>query len=110
MTTLGAVLSAGAVPDEDIGKAGPVGLFLILALLIVVFLLGRSMRTHLRRVPLEFPDPEPDRPGARDTGRAADAPTTQTDVLEGEVIDPRAAPGSAEGDRERPNGPRPDLG
>ena len=67
--------------EEDIGKAGPVGLFLILSLLIVVFLLGRSMRTHLRRVPTEFPDPDkplPETPQAR-TGNGA--------VLEGEVLD-----------------------
>jgi len=54
--------------EEDIGKAGPVGLFLIVSLLIVVFFLGRSMRTHLRRVPLEFPDqtkPPPDDPESR---------------------------------------------
>jgi cell division protein FtsN len=66
---------------EDIGKAGPVGLFLILSLLIVVFLLGRSMRTHLRRVPLEFPDQTPSATGAAHPG------VPDGRVLEGEIID-----------------------
>ena len=79
--------------EEDIGKAGPVGLFLIVSLLIVVFFLGRSMRTHLRRVPLEFPDqtkPQPDGPESRilDDG-----------VIEGEILDPPSnrRPGEGEG-------------
>lgn len=51
------------VDNEDIGKAGPFGLFLILILLVAVLLLGRSMRTHLRRIPPTFdPPPEPDGP------------------------------------------------
>ncbi|MDQ3476216.1 MAG: hypothetical protein M3492_07760 [Actinomycetota bacterium] len=68
--------------DEDIGKAGPVGLFLILSLLIVVFFLGRSMRTHLRRVPLEFPD---QRSAA---ARGPDPAARDDQVLEGEIMDP----------------------
>ncbi len=67
--------------EEDIGKAGPVGLFLIVSLLVVVFFLGRSMRTHLRRVPLEFPDqakPSSSQPG----------PSSVDDgVIEGEILD-----------------------
>lgn len=71
----------GLAAEEDIGKAGPVGLFLILSLLIVVFLLGRSMRTHLRRVPHEFPDPDKPIPESPESVAGDGA------VYEGEVLD-----------------------
>lgn len=76
--------------EEDIGKAGPVGLFLIVSLLVVVFFLGRSMRTHLRRVPTEFPDPEQPEHGPG-PGPAGEQPTE----------------GSGPADRDRPQTPRP---
>lgn len=45
---------------EDVGKAGPIGLALIVALLIATLLLVRSMGRHLKRVPPSFdPDDEP---------------------------------------------------
>ncbi|MGY5884521.1 hypothetical protein [Modestobacter lacusdianchii] len=49
---------------EDVGKAGPVGLFLIVVLLVAVILLGRSMGRHLKRVPRSFDpaDRVPDSP------------------------------------------------
>ncbi len=94
---------------EDIGKAGPVGLFLIVSLLIVVFLLARSMRTHLRRVPFEFPDntsstgPDPSEPAAPDD-RVIEG------EVEGEIVDrPADARKSAEREPRRPDTPRPDL-
>lgn len=74
-------LSGLLAAEEDIGKAGPVGLFLILSLLIVVFLLGRSMRTHLRRVPMEFPDPATTPPDPPEEG------AQRGPVLEGEIVD-----------------------
>jgi len=83
VTTFPAVLAA----DEDIGKAGPVGLFLILALLIVVFFLGRSMLTHLRRVPLEFPDTRSTTPPGAATA------DENMGVLEGEIVDRPDEPG-----------------
>ena len=43
---------------EDVGKAGPVGLLLIVVLLIAVALLVRSMTTHLKRIPPSFDPPE----------------------------------------------------
>jgi len=90
--------------DEDIGKAGPVGLFLILSLLIVVFLLGRSMRTHLRRVPREFPDPDkpiPDTPESLPSDGA---------VYEGEVLDQPEDKRRGDGDgRQRPGTSGPGL-
>ena len=44
---------------EDVGKAGPIGLLLIVLLLIAVALLVRSMTTHLKRIPPSF-DPADD--------------------------------------------------
>jgi len=39
---------------EDVGKAGPRGLLLILLLLIATAFLVRSMTTHLKRLPRSF--------------------------------------------------------
>ena len=39
---------------EDVGKAGPVGLALIVALFIATLLLVRSMTRHLKRLPRSF--------------------------------------------------------
>ena len=49
---------------EDVGKAGPLGLLLIVVLLIAVIVLGRSMGRHLKRVPRSFDpaDQVPDTP------------------------------------------------
>jgi hypothetical protein len=49
---------------EDVGKAGPLGLLLIVVLLIAVIMLGRSMGRHLKRVPRSFDpaDQVPDTP------------------------------------------------
>jgi hypothetical protein len=44
---------------EDVGKAGPLGLFLIVVLLIAVALLVKSMTTHLERIPPTF-EPQDD--------------------------------------------------
>ena len=43
---------------EEFGKASPIGLFLILALLIAVVLLIRSMNRRLRNLPESFDDPD----------------------------------------------------
>jgi hypothetical protein len=42
---------------EDVGKAGPLGLLLVVLLLIAAALLVRSMTTHLKRIPASFDDP-----------------------------------------------------
>ncbi|TFV62381.1 UNVERIFIED_ORG: hypothetical protein E4P37_17275 [Bacillus sp. AZ43] len=65
MTGLAAVLAEQA--PEDVGKSGPLGLLLTVVLLIAVFLLVRSMSTHLKRVPASF-DP------ADRTEQAPDSP------------------------------------
>jgi hypothetical protein len=43
---------------EDVGKAGPLGLLLIVVLLIAVALLVKSMTTHLKRIPPSFDPPD----------------------------------------------------
>ena len=50
---------------EDVGKAGPFGLLLIVLLLIATAFLVRSMSTHLKRIPRSFDEPRivvPDTP------------------------------------------------
>ena len=60
MTVLGSagvqVVLAAAEPQlpEDVGKSGPLGLFLILVLLAATALLVRSMSRHLKRLPRSF--------------------------------------------------------
>ena len=63
---------------EDVGKAGPLGLLLIVLLLIAVALLVRSMTTHLKRIPPSFDEP-------RDTVRVPDDAS--------EIVDPGPQPG-----------------
>jgi hypothetical protein len=46
---------------SDVGKAGPIGLLLIVLLLIATALLVKSMSGHLKRVPRSF-DPGDDGP------------------------------------------------
>ncbi len=55
MTVPAAVLAA-----EEAYEAGPTGLLVIVLLAIGIFLLGRSMIKHVRRVPLSFDPPEGD--------------------------------------------------
>lgn len=49
---------------EDVGKAGPLGLLLIVLLLIAVLWLGRSMTRHIKGLPRSFDpaDQVPDSP------------------------------------------------
>ena len=46
--------AAGDQLPEDVGKSGPIGLALIVALLIAVALLVKSMSRHLKRIPRSF--------------------------------------------------------
>ena len=48
------VLAAEPQLPEDVGKSGPLGLFLILVLLAATALLVRSMSRHLKRLPRSF--------------------------------------------------------
>jgi hypothetical protein len=52
--------AAGDQLPEDVGKAGPIGLLLIVVLLIATAFLVKSMSRHLKRVPRSFDaDDEP---------------------------------------------------
>ena len=78
--TLAVLAAAQQQVPEDVGKAGPLGLLLMVLLLIVVLFLGRSMGRHIKKVPASF-DP-------------ADRPVTVPDSP-AELIDgpqPRRAP------------------
>jgi len=45
---------------EDVGKAGPIGLALIVSLFIATMLLVRSMGRHIKKLPRSFdPDDQP---------------------------------------------------
>jgi hypothetical protein len=68
---------------EDVGKAGPLGLLLIVVLLIAVILLGRSMGRHLKRVPMSFDpaDQVPDTPAELVTTPARDPGEELLDTL-----------------------------
>ena len=60
MTATRALLAAAEEQlPEDVGKAPPIGLLLIVVLLIAVALLVKSMTTHLKRIPPCF-EPQDD--------------------------------------------------
>ena len=73
MTGLPALLAEQA--PEDVGKSGPLGLLLTVVLLIAVFLLVRSMSTHLKRIPPTFDPVDPVDP-------AEQAPDTPAELFE----------------------------
>jgi hypothetical protein len=54
---LSLLAAAGDQLPEDVGKAGPFGLLLIVLLLIATAFLVRSMTTHLKRIPQSFDEP-----------------------------------------------------
>jgi hypothetical protein len=99
--------AAGDQLPEDVGKAGPIGLALIVALLIAVALLVKSMSRHLKRVPRSF-DPDEQEP-------AVVVPDTPAELLEprspgADLLDDlRKAPRAIEGPRDDDDRPdRPD--
>ena len=102
MTVLAAV---GDQLPEDVGKAGPLGLLLILLLLLAVALLVRSMGKHLKRVPRSFD------PADRAADDVVDVPDTPAELFEerppgADLLDTlRRAPRAIEPPRDRPAGP-----
>ena len=52
------VAAANDQLPEDVGKAGPIGLLIIVLLLIVTAFLVKSMGRHLKRVPASFDPPQ----------------------------------------------------
>ena len=96
---LGVVLAApGEQLPEDVGKAGPLGLLLIVVLLIAVALLVRSMTTHLKRIPRSF-DPADASPDIPDTpAELVDPPRPGEDLLDTLRRAPRAIEGPRDDD------------
>jgi hypothetical protein len=74
---------------EDVGKAGPTGLAVLLVLAVAVWLLCRSMSRHLKRVPRSFDDDDDDALRAGDLPRVPDTPAE----LFGETPPVERAPG-----------------
>ncbi|HEY0639053.1 MAG TPA: hypothetical protein VGD67_15490 [Pseudonocardiaceae bacterium] len=83
-TTAGVVAQQQPAPDdpggrgEDFGKSSPVGLVVLIAFVIAVVLLVRSMNKHLRRVPESFDPPEPEGTPSPDAPPAKDRPDRDT--------------------------------
>jgi hypothetical protein len=105
---LGVVLAApGDQLPEDVGKAGPLGLLLLVVLLIAVALLVRSMTTHLKRIPRSFDpaDASPDIPD--NAAELVDPPRPGEDLLDTLRRAPRAIEGPRDG---RDNGRADDGG
>jgi hypothetical protein len=106
MTELSVLAAAGDQLPEDVGKAGPIGLLLIVILLIAVALLVRSMTTHLKRIPPSF-DPEDRLPEIPDDAAELDDPGPQPgeQLLDSLRRAPRAIEPPRRTDDGRPDGP-----
>ncbi len=102
MTELAGLLAEQA--PEDVGKSGPLGLLLTVVLLIAVFLLVRSMTTHLKRIPPSF-DPADQDQDVPDTPAELFRPRTGEQLLDTLRNQPRAIEGPRRGDDGRPEGP-----
>ncbi|SFT69173.1 hypothetical protein SAMN05660657_02436 [Geodermatophilus amargosae] len=102
-----AVLAAEEQLPEDVGKSGPLGLFLILVLLVAVGFLVRSMNRHIKRVPRSFDDAgEGPRVVVPDTpAELVDEPRRPGQDL---LDDLRRAPRAIEGPRPEPRDDRTD--
>jgi hypothetical protein len=69
-------LALAAPSGSEAGKAGPLGLLVILLLGLATFFLVRSMNRHLRKVPPSFDHPtEPDK--QRDPGEPPPPPPSR---------------------------------
>ena len=96
--------NAGDQLPEDVGKAGPFGLLLVVLLLIAAALLVRSMTTHLKRIPKSFDEPTA-------TGEFGPIPDDAAELFEptpgSEVLDRlRRQPRAIEPPRPADDGPR----
>src|SRR5918998_1495191 len=93
------------LPD-DVGKSGPLGLFLIVVLLIAVALLVRSMTTHLKRIPASFDEPVDDVRIPDDASEIVDpGPQPGEDLLDSLRRAPRAIEPPPRSDDGRPDAP-----
>lgn len=75
------LLADGNAPvnvGPDFGKAGPLGLAVVLVLLVGTFLLIRSMNSHLRKLPETFDPEHPEADQAADEGTVGTRDTAST--------------------------------
>jgi hypothetical protein len=101
---LSLLAAAGDQLPEDVGKAGPLGLLLIVLLLIATAFLVRSMTTHLKRVPRSFDEPDPQ--VVPDTAEELlEERTPGDDVLDELRRAPLAIEPPRTADDDRPDGP-----
>ena len=70
----GFAASARLVAAQDTGKAGPLGLLVVIMLVVVCYFLFKSMSRHLRKVRDEFPadHPAPDAPAPKTSDPPSD--------------------------------------
>ncbi len=96
-----AVAAAEQLP-EDVGKAGPLGLLLIVLLGVAIVLLVKSMSRHLKRLPASFQE------GGRPRVVVPDSPAELVDLPGEQLLDRlRRAPRAIEPPRpeRRPDEP-----
>src|SRR3712207_6605817 len=105
--TTAAVMAAGEQLPEDVGKAGPLGLLLVVLLLIATALLVKSMSRHLKRVPRSFDpgDAEPSVAVPDTPAELLDPPQPGQDLLDTLRRAPRAIEPPRDDDG-RPEAPR----
>lgn len=106
MSAVSVLAAAGEQLPEDVGKAGPLGLLLIVVLLIATALLVRSMSRHLKKVPRSFEAEDavdvPDTPA-----ELVDRPAPGDDLLDSLRRAPLAIePPRQDGNEEPPSGDR----
>src|SRR5919107_4512520 len=100
------LLAAEEQLPEDVGKAGPLGLLLIVLLLIAVALLVRSMTTHLKRIPPTFEPQDDVGPIPDDASELVDpGPQPGEALLDSLRRAPRAIEPPPNGDDGRPDAP-----
>jgi hypothetical protein len=107
MTGLTGLAAAGDQLPEDVGKAGPLGLLLIVLLLIATAFLVRSMTKHLKRIPPSFDEQAPQVvvPDTAEELLDESATPGADDVLDRLRRAPRAIEPPRTADGDRPDGP-----
>jgi hypothetical protein len=110
MNAVTILAATGDQLPEDVGKAGPFGLLLVVLLLIAAGLLVRSMTTHLKRIPPSFDPPSTTGEFGPIPDDAAELfePAPGADVLDRLRRQPRAIepPRSADNGAGEPDQPR----